>query len=164
MNQHLFKKFIAELKNTNVLILNGKIEKRIKTVFENVVVLYVVNCKKEFILDHFNRYYFPNVRRIYWLNKSIIDYDLLFNFNLHNESLLYDVNLCEIFIDSTYTINSNVINNNINNNHIRLITNLYENIIKTVGKHDYFIKENQNINLTFYNEYFNKWINKSYIK
>ncbi len=160
MNQYLLKKFINEIHNTNILILNGKIEKRIKTVFENVVVLYLINCEKEFIFDHFNRFYFPNVKRIYWLNKSIIDYDLLFNFNLYYNSLTYDVNLCEIFIDSTYTTNSNIINNNTNNHHIRLVSNLYEYIITNFEKNDYFIKDNQNINLTLYNKFFNEWNNK----
>lgn len=164
INQDIFKKFINELKTTNILILNGKIEKRIKTIFKNVIVLYVINCDKEFLIDHFNRYYFPNVRRIYWLNKSIIDYNLLFNFNILYDPVLYDVNMCEIFIDSNYTIDCNILINNTDNHHIRLISNLYENIIKTIEKNDYFIKDNQNINLTFYNECFNKWNNKTFVK
>ncbi len=151
------------IKDSQFLIVNVYINFTLNHVFENVKTLYIIDTNFTFLLKHFNRTFFPNVTRIYWLNKSIFQIIWLYNFNLTQENK-YDRNLCEIFIDINYTSDYKTILNLTQTYHIILLDNLKEHLINNCGKYDYFIKNNHNINLDFYRKELFKWMEDKKLK
>ncbi len=151
------------IENSPFLIINVNIDFTLNHVFENVRTLYIIGANFTFLLRHFNRTFFPNVTRIYWLNNSISQIRLLYNFNITPENK-YDRNLCEIFIDTNYTLDYRKILNFTQTHHIILLDNLKEHVIKNYGKYDCFIKNDHNINLDFYRKELFKWMENKKLK
>jgi hypothetical protein len=152
-NKWNIRKAINDLHNSNSLVLTGKINKKFNFIFSNVLVLYLVDCDDDFLSQYFNRNYFPNVQRVYWFNNSLNNTYLLFQFNMDMNGM-YNNEICEIFIDQTYTSNISIVLNSPKMHHIRLVNNLYETYIQTNYGKKYITNRNLKIDLQETNKNF----------